>query len=256
MYFRCCLCRTGIKTQRVGHLLVFPLFRVRQTRWCVFLDLCPKSLSFPVLYSLLLFPQQISPWHLLRVLHTLLRTQFGIHMQSLCCDLWGNRHVYELSEGTVVQPVLVSRRQCGDSPSKSHLEETWWEKGWVENIKYYLSYKYVSFPGTVTTSHHSSSYKSKSSSTVTSTSGHSSGSSSGAVAYRQQRPGAHFQQQQPLNLSQVSKPGKRQNVSPWITVAFCHFLLKLRATEGGGWTCYRLMKTASSFSPGSRNSHF
>ncbi|NXO81946.1 HIPK2 kinase, partial [Sitta europaea] len=54
----------------------------------------------------------------------------------------------------------------------------------------------------VTTSHHSSSYKSKSSSTVTSTSGHSSGSSSGAVAYRQQRPGAHFQQQQPLNLSQ------------------------------------------------------
>ncbi|KAL2309340.1 hypothetical protein Nmel_005534 [Mimus melanotis] len=63
-------------------------------------------------------------------------------------------------------------------------------------------YKCVSFPGTVTTSHHSSSYKSKSSSTVTSTSGHSSGSSSGAVAYRQQRPGAHFQQQQPLNLSQ------------------------------------------------------
>uniref|UniRef100_A0A8C9G8X0 non-specific serine/threonine protein kinase n=1 Tax=Pavo cristatus TaxID=9049 RepID=A0A8C9G8X0_PAVCR len=57
----------------------------------------------------------------------------------------------------------------------------------------------------VTTSHHSSSYKSKSSSTVTSTSGHSSGSSSGAVAYRQQRPGAHFQQQQPLNLSQVSQ---------------------------------------------------
>lgn len=68
-----------------------------------------------------------------------------------------------------------------------------------------VSYKCVSFPGTVTTSHHSSSYKSKSSSTVTSTSGHSSGSSSGAVAYRQQRPGAHFQQQQPLNLSQVSQ---------------------------------------------------
>lgn len=68
-----------------------------------------------------------------------------------------------------------------------------------------ISYKCVSFPGTVTTSHHSSSYKSKSSSTVTSTSGHSSGSSSGAVAYRQQRPGAHFQQQQPLNLSQVSQ---------------------------------------------------
>ncbi|XP_009574581.1 PREDICTED: homeodomain-interacting protein kinase 2, partial [Fulmarus glacialis] len=57
----------------------------------------------------------------------------------------------------------------------------------------------------VTTSHHSSSYKSKSSSTVTSTSGHSSGSSSGAVAYRQQRPGAHFQQQQPLNLSQAQQ---------------------------------------------------
>ncbi|KFW73442.1 Homeodomain-interacting protein kinase 2 [Pygoscelis adeliae] len=53
--------------------------------------------------------------------------------------------------------------------------------------------------------HHSSSYKSKSSSTVTSTSGHSSGSSSGAVAYRQQRPGAHFQQQQPLNLSQAQQ---------------------------------------------------
>ncbi|XP_015428148.1 PREDICTED: homeodomain-interacting protein kinase 2 [Myotis davidii] len=56
----------------------------------------------------------------------------------------------------------------------------------------------------VNTSHHSSSYKSKSSSNVTSTSGHSSGSSSGAVAFRQQRPGPHFQQQQPLNLSQVS----------------------------------------------------
>ncbi|KGL95254.1 Homeodomain-interacting protein kinase 2 [Charadrius vociferus] len=68
-----------------------------------------------------------------------------------------------------------------------------------------VSYKCVSFPGTVTTSHHSSSYKSKSSSTVTSTSGHSSGSSSGAVAYRQQRPGAHFQQQQPLNLSQAQQ---------------------------------------------------
>ncbi|KAM9173562.1 homeodomain-interacting protein kinase 2 isoform 6-T6 [Pangshura tecta] len=54
----------------------------------------------------------------------------------------------------------------------------------------------------VTTSHHSSSYKSKSSNIVTSTSGHSSGSSSGAIAYRQQRPGPHFQQQQPLNLSQ------------------------------------------------------
>ncbi|XP_036284441.1 homeodomain-interacting protein kinase 2 isoform X3 [Pipistrellus kuhlii] len=54
----------------------------------------------------------------------------------------------------------------------------------------------------VNTSHHSSSYKSKSSSNVTSTSGHSSGSSSGAVAFRQQRPGPHFQQQQPLNLSQ------------------------------------------------------
>ncbi|XP_032161852.1 homeodomain-interacting protein kinase 2 isoform X4 [Mustela erminea] len=57
----------------------------------------------------------------------------------------------------------------------------------------------------VTTSQHSS-YKSKSSSNVTSTSGHSSGSSSGAIAYRQQRPGPHFQQQQPLNLSQPS-PG-------------------------------------------------
>nr|XP_060632844.1 homeodomain-interacting protein kinase 2 isoform X2 [Anolis sagrei ordinatus] len=57
----------------------------------------------------------------------------------------------------------------------------------------------------VTTSHHSSSYKSKSSSTVTSTSGHSSGSSSGAITYRQQRPGPHFQQQQPLNLSQVQQ---------------------------------------------------
>lgn len=57
---------------------------------------------------------------------------------------------------------------------------------------------------TVNTSHHSSSYKSKSSSNVTSTSGHSSGSSSGAAGYRQQRPGPHFQQQQPLNLSQVS----------------------------------------------------
>ncbi|XP_033049249.1 homeodomain-interacting protein kinase 2 isoform X2 [Trachypithecus francoisi] len=54
----------------------------------------------------------------------------------------------------------------------------------------------------VNTSHHSSSYKSKSSSNVTSTSGHSSGSSSGAITYRQQRPGPHFQQQQPLNLSQ------------------------------------------------------
>ena len=59
-------------------------------------------------------------------------------------------------------------------------------------------------PDTVNTSHHSSSFKSKSSSNVTSTSGHSSGSSSGAIAYRQQRPGPHFQQQQPLNLSQVS----------------------------------------------------
>lgn len=57
----------------------------------------------------------------------------------------------------------------------------------------------------VNTSHHSSSYKSKSSSNVTSTSGHSSGSSSGAVAYRQQRPGPHFQQQQPLNLSQAQQ---------------------------------------------------
>ncbi|XP_074681959.1 homeodomain-interacting protein kinase 2-like [Strix aluco] len=57
----------------------------------------------------------------------------------------------------------------------------------------------------VTTSHHSSSYKSKSSSAVTSTSGHSSGSLSGAIAYRQQRPGAHFQQQQPLNLSQAQQ---------------------------------------------------
>ncbi|XP_032723712.1 homeodomain-interacting protein kinase 2 isoform X2 [Lontra canadensis] len=57
----------------------------------------------------------------------------------------------------------------------------------------------------VTTSQHSS-YKSKSSSNVTSTSGHSSGSSSGAIAYRQPRPGPHFQQQQPLNLSQPS-PG-------------------------------------------------
>ncbi|ELW68832.1 Homeodomain-interacting protein kinase 2 [Tupaia chinensis] len=54
----------------------------------------------------------------------------------------------------------------------------------------------------VNSSHHSSSYKPKSSSTVASTSGHSSGSSSGAIAYRQQRPGPHFQQQQPLNLSQ------------------------------------------------------
>ncbi|XP_007950980.1 homeodomain-interacting protein kinase 2-like [Orycteropus afer afer] len=59
----------------------------------------------------------------------------------------------------------------------------------------------------VSTSHHSAFYKSKSSSNVTSTSGHSSGSSSGAIAYRQQRPGPHFQQQQPLNLSQVSPPG-------------------------------------------------
>ncbi|XP_013914078.1 PREDICTED: homeodomain-interacting protein kinase 2 [Thamnophis sirtalis] len=57
----------------------------------------------------------------------------------------------------------------------------------------------------VTTSHHSSSCKSKSSSIVTSTSGHSSGSSSGAIAYRQQRPGPHFQQQQPLNLSQAQQ---------------------------------------------------
>nr|XP_035975148.1 homeodomain-interacting protein kinase 2 isoform X1 [Halichoerus grypus] len=56
----------------------------------------------------------------------------------------------------------------------------------------------------VNTSQHSS-YKSKSSSNVTSSSGHSSGSSSGANAYRQQRPGPHFQQQ-PLNLSQPS-PG-------------------------------------------------
>uniref|UniRef100_A0A2K5TTQ1 non-specific serine/threonine protein kinase n=1 Tax=Macaca fascicularis TaxID=9541 RepID=A0A2K5TTQ1_MACFA len=57
----------------------------------------------------------------------------------------------------------------------------------------------------VNTSHHSSSYKSKSSSNVTSTSGHSSGSSSGAITYRQQRPGPHFQQQQPLNLSQAQQ---------------------------------------------------
>ncbi|XP_023106387.2 homeodomain-interacting protein kinase 2 isoform X3 [Felis catus] len=59
--------------------------------------------------------------------------------------------------------------------------------------------------GPANTGQHSS-YKSKSSSNVTSTSGHSSGSSSGAIAYRQQRPGPHFQQQQPLNLSQPS-PG-------------------------------------------------
>uniref|UniRef100_A0A8D1CXA8 non-specific serine/threonine protein kinase n=2 Tax=Sus scrofa TaxID=9823 RepID=A0A8D1CXA8_PIG len=65
--------------------------------------------------------------------------------------------------------------------------------------------------GPVNTSHHSSSYKSKSSSNVTSTSGHSSGSSSGAVAYRQQRPGPHFQQQQPLNLSQVRPPWPAQH---------------------------------------------
>uniref|UniRef100_A0A8C3XJM0 non-specific serine/threonine protein kinase n=1 Tax=Chelydra serpentina TaxID=8475 RepID=A0A8C3XJM0_CHESE len=65
--------------------------------------------------------------------------------------------------------------------------------------------KCVFFPVTVTTSHHSSSYKSKSSNIVTSTSGHSSGSSSGAIAYRQQRPGPHFQQQQPLNLSQAQQ---------------------------------------------------
>uniref|UniRef100_A0A8D1CAT1 non-specific serine/threonine protein kinase n=1 Tax=Sus scrofa TaxID=9823 RepID=A0A8D1CAT1_PIG len=65
--------------------------------------------------------------------------------------------------------------------------------------------------GPVNTSHHSSSYKSKSSSNVTSTSGHSSGSSSGAVAYRQQRPGPHFQQQQPLNLSQVRLPWPAQH---------------------------------------------
>uniref|UniRef100_A0A7N4PTX5 non-specific serine/threonine protein kinase n=1 Tax=Sarcophilus harrisii TaxID=9305 RepID=A0A7N4PTX5_SARHA len=57
----------------------------------------------------------------------------------------------------------------------------------------------------VNTSHHSSSYKSKSSSIVTSTSGHSSGNSSGAIAYRQPRPGPHFQQQQPLNLSQAQQ---------------------------------------------------
>ncbi|XP_027626311.1 homeodomain-interacting protein kinase 2 isoform X2 [Tupaia chinensis] len=57
----------------------------------------------------------------------------------------------------------------------------------------------------VNSSHHSSSYKPKSSSTVASTSGHSSGSSSGAIAYRQQRPGPHFQQQQPLNLSQAQQ---------------------------------------------------
>nr|XP_055191219.1 homeodomain-interacting protein kinase 2 isoform X1 [Nyctereutes procyonoides] len=56
----------------------------------------------------------------------------------------------------------------------------------------------------VNASQHSS-YKSKSSSNVTSTSGHSSGSSSGAIAYRQQRPGPHFQQQQPLNLSQAQQ---------------------------------------------------
>uniref|UniRef100_A0A8C6QS56 non-specific serine/threonine protein kinase n=1 Tax=Nannospalax galili TaxID=1026970 RepID=A0A8C6QS56_NANGA len=59
--------------------------------------------------------------------------------------------------------------------------------------------------GPVNTSHHSSSYKSKSSNNVTSTSGHSSGSSSGAITYRQQRPGPHFQQQQPLNLSQAQQ---------------------------------------------------
>ncbi|GAB5568832.1 homeodomain-interacting protein kinase 2 isoform X5 [Prionailurus iriomotensis] len=58
--------------------------------------------------------------------------------------------------------------------------------------------------GPVNTGQHSS-YKSKSSSNVTSTSGHSSGSSSGAIAYRQQRPGPHFQQQQPLNLSQAQQ---------------------------------------------------
>nr|XP_023394920.1 LOW QUALITY PROTEIN: homeodomain-interacting protein kinase 2 [Loxodonta africana] len=58
---------------------------------------------------------------------------------------------------------------------------------------------------TVSTGHHSSFYKSKSSSNMTSTSGHSSGSSSGAIAYRQQRPGPHFQQQQPLNLSQAQQ---------------------------------------------------
>uniref|UniRef100_G3UGK7 non-specific serine/threonine protein kinase n=1 Tax=Loxodonta africana TaxID=9785 RepID=G3UGK7_LOXAF len=57
----------------------------------------------------------------------------------------------------------------------------------------------------VSTGHHSSFYKSKSSSNMTSTSGHSSGSSSGAIAYRQQRPGPHFQQQQPLNLSQAQQ---------------------------------------------------
>ncbi|XP_029334499.1 homeodomain-interacting protein kinase 2 [Mus caroli] len=57
----------------------------------------------------------------------------------------------------------------------------------------------------ISASHHSSSFKCKSSSTVTSTSGHSSGSSSGAIAYRQQRPGPHFQQQQPLNLSQAQQ---------------------------------------------------
>lgn len=64
----------------------------------------------------------------------------------------------------------------------------------------------------INTSHHSS-FKSKSSSTVTSTSGHSSGSSSGAIAYRQQRPGPHFQQQQPLNLSQVN-PGSHSRQCP------------------------------------------
>ncbi|XP_060052651.1 homeodomain-interacting protein kinase 2 isoform X3 [Erinaceus europaeus] len=56
----------------------------------------------------------------------------------------------------------------------------------------------------VSSSHHSSSYKSKSSSnTATATSGHSSGG--GAIAYRQPRPGPHFQQQ-PLNLSQAQPP--------------------------------------------------
>ena len=69
-------------------------------------------------------------------------------------------------------------------------------------------------PGTVSTSHHSSSYKSKSSSNVTSTSGHSSGSSSGAVTYRQHRPAPHFQQQQPLNLSQVSAPQLSRPLPP------------------------------------------
>lgn len=102
----------------------------------------------------------------------------------------------------------------------------------------HVSYKCVSFPGTVTTSHHSSSYKSKSSSTVTSTSGHSSGSSSGAVAYRQQRPGAHFQQQQPLNLSQVS-----QLSQDW----FWWCIIQLLTTSPPSWSV--LFQTSDSWTP-------